>query len=217
MSNAPGSQSNRSGFETLYLLLQFQHRHRSQSNRSGFETMASATLRLQDFGLNPTVVVLKLAVYGVAKAFKYRLNPTVVVLKLAVYGVASLQVSSQSNRSGFETTRTRRRCGRRSRSQSNRSGFETAPIRQLWMLVNSSQSNRSGFETNELSITQYNEFRLNPTVVVLKRRFQVLYCAFCPCLNPTVVVLKLDIKPVQRLAAFCLNPTVVVLKHCYDC
>ena len=85
------------------------------------------------------------------------------------------------------------------------------------MLVNSSQSNRSGFETNELSITQYNEFRLNPTVVVLKRRFQVLYCAFCPCLNPTVVVLKLDIKPVQRLAAFCLNPTVVVLKHCYDC
>ena len=56
------------------------------------------------FGLNPTVVVLKLFQYADSASSAHCLNPTVVVLKLGKPLALSRSVlSSQSNRSGFET------------------------------------------------------------------------------------------------------------------
>ena len=76
-------------------------------------------------------------------------------------------------------------------SQSNRSGFETSK-RPLGVRGHPlSQSNRSGFETNNHISNQHQHQRLNPTVVVLKQSIEGASAIEGICLNPTVVVLKL--------------------------
>ena len=54
-----GSQSNRSGFETMSQVFRVFPVMRSQSNRSGFETVDAQCAQSDQSGLNPTVVVLK--------------------------------------------------------------------------------------------------------------------------------------------------------------
>ena len=105
------------------------------------------------YSLNPTVVVLKHDCRQWRFCRIEGLNPTVVVLKRVVknYTVPTV-ITSQSNRSGFETP------------------FAVmVHFPSAW-----SQSNRSGFETVHADCKLQVLLRLNPTVVVLKRNTSTL-------------------------------------------